>query len=58
MDENAVGVTVIGALAPFEAAFRAELARVGYTASSTRGAVRAMARLSGWLEESGCRRAR
>src|SRR3990172_10410581 len=40
-----------GPLAPLEAAFRVELARTGYTASSTRGAVAAMARLSRWLKE-------
>jgi len=41
---------VSGPLAAFEAAFRAELARAGYTPSSARGAVAAMARLSRWLE--------
>lgn len=44
---------VSGPLAPFEAAFRLELARAGYTASSMRGAVGAMARLSRWLGERG-----
>lgn len=37
-------------MAPFEAAFRVELARAGYTRSSIRGAVAAMAALSGWLQ--------
>lgn len=41
---------VTGPLAPFEMAFRAELARVGYTSRSARDLVRSMARLSGWLE--------
>lgn len=37
-------------MAPFETAFRVDLARLGYTPSSTRGAVAAMAGLSRWLE--------
>src|SRR5689334_5689528 len=41
---------VSGPLAPFEAAFRVELTRAGYTRSSIRGAVAAMAGLSRWLE--------
>jgi integrase/recombinase XerD len=47
---SSVRSVVSGPLALFEAAFRAELARVGYTPSSARGAVAAMARLSRWLE--------
>ena len=50
MNGSSVRSVVSGPLAPFEAAFRAELARVGYTPSSVRGAVAAMARLSRWLE--------
>ena len=41
---------VTGPLAPFEMAFRAELARVGYTSRSTGDLVRSLAGLSGWLE--------
>lgn len=41
---------VTGPLAAFEAEFRAELARVGYTARSVRDLVQAMARVSRWLE--------
>jgi integrase/recombinase XerD len=48
--DGSVRHAVSGPLAPFEAAFRVELARVGYTSSSIRGAVGAMARLSRWLE--------
>jgi site-specific recombinase XerC len=48
---RSVRQAVGGPLAPFEAAFRVELARVGYGPSSIRAAVRAMARLSGWLED-------
>jgi integrase/recombinase XerD len=48
---RSVRQAVSGPLAPFEDAFRIELARLGYTPSSIRGAVRAMARLSGWLED-------
>jgi len=44
---------VTGPLAQFEVGFRAELERMGYTARSTGGLVRVMARLSGWLEEAG-----
>lgn len=40
-------------MAPFEAAFRVELARVGYAPSSIDAAVRAMARLDAWLVERG-----
>jgi|SRR5215207_556508 len=47
---GSVRAAVSGPLAPFEAAFRVELARAGYTRSSIRGAVAAMAALSGWLE--------
>jgi hypothetical protein len=43
---------VSGPLAPFEAAFRVELARLGYRPSSIRDLVRAMARLSKWLEDA------
>jgi hypothetical protein len=42
---GSVRQAVSGPLAPFEAEFRVELARVGYT-SSIRGVVGAMARLS------------
>jgi integrase/recombinase XerD len=48
---GSVRQAVSGPLAPFEAAFRVELARMGYASSSIRGAVRAMARLSRWLED-------
>jgi site-specific recombinase XerD len=52
MDRSeAVRSTVSGPLAPFEAGFRAQLARAGYTPASIRGAVAAMARLSEWLED-------
>jgi integrase/recombinase XerD len=44
-----VGGVVAGPLAPYEAALRADLAQAGYAASSITDAVRAMARLSGWL---------
>jgi integrase/recombinase XerD len=47
---GSVRAAVSGPLAPFEAAFRVELARAGYTRSSIRGAVAAMAALSRWLE--------
>jgi integrase/recombinase XerD len=47
---GSVRAAVIGPLAPFETAFRVDLARLGYTPSSTRGAVAAMAGLSRWLE--------
>jgi len=57
---ESVRLAVTGPLASFEAGFRAELARAGYAPRSARGLARAMARLSGWLEESGLliRRAR
>jgi site-specific recombinase XerD len=48
---GSVRSTVTGPLAAFEAQFRAELARVGYTSSSMRGAVGAMAGLGRWLED-------
>jgi hypothetical protein len=48
--DGSVRPRVSGPLARFEAAFRAELARAGYTPSSARGAVAAMAQLSRWLE--------
>ena len=51
--DGSVRQAVSGPLAPFEAAFRVELARVGYTSSSIRGAVGAMVRLSRWLEDRG-----
>jgi integrase/recombinase XerD len=44
---------VDGPLAPYEVALRAQLARAGYAESSVRDVVRAMARLSGWLERTG-----
>jgi site-specific recombinase XerD len=47
---GSVRAAVSGPLAPFEAAFRVELARAGYTRSSIRGVVAAMAALSRWLE--------
>jgi integrase/recombinase XerD len=47
---GSVRAAVSGPLAPFEAAFRVELTRAGYTRSSIRGAVAAMAALSRWLE--------
>ena len=47
---GSVRAAVSGPLARFEAAFRVELARAGYTRSSIRGAVAAMAALSRWLE--------
>ena len=50
---ESVRLAVTGPLASFEAGFRAELARAGYAPRSARGLARAMARLSGWLEESG-----
>jgi integrase/recombinase XerD len=43
---------VDGPLAPYEVALRAQLARAGYAESSVRDVVRAMARLSGWLERA------
>lgn len=48
-----VGGVVAGPLASYEAALRAELAQAGYAASSITDAVRAMARLSGWLHAVG-----
>lgn len=48
--DGSVRPRVSGPLVRFEAAFRAELARAGYTPSSVRGAVAAMAQLSRWLE--------
>jgi site-specific recombinase XerD len=48
---EAVRATVSGPLAPFEAGFRARLARAGYTPASIRGAVAAMGRLSERLED-------
>ncbi len=48
-----VGGVVAGPLAPYEAALRAELAQAGYAASSVADALRAMARLSGWLHATG-----
>jgi hypothetical protein len=48
--DGSVRSVVSGPLAPFEAAFRTELARVGYTPSAARGAVAAMGRLSRWRE--------
>jgi integrase/recombinase XerD len=47
---GSVRTAVSGPLAPFEIALRVELARAGYTRSSVRGAVSAMAGLSRWLE--------
>src|SRR5438045_943323 len=47
---GSVRLMVTGPLAPFEAAFRVELARVGYTSRSARDLVQSMARLSRWLE--------
>jgi integrase/recombinase XerD len=47
---GSVRAAVSGPLARFEATFRVELARAGYTRSSIRGAVAAMAGLSRWLE--------
>jgi site-specific recombinase XerD len=44
---------VVGPLAPYEAGLRAELAQAGYAASSVADVVRAMARLSGWLQATG-----
>lgn len=44
---------VSGPLAPYQAALRAELARTGYADSSARDVVRAMSRLSVWLEGNG-----
>lgn len=49
--DGSVRRAVSGPLAPFGAAFGVELARVGYTSSSIRGAVGAMARLSRWMED-------
>ncbi len=48
-----VGGGVAGPLAPYEVALRADLAQAGYAASSVADAVRAMARLSGWLQATG-----
>jgi integrase/recombinase XerD len=48
-----VGGVVAGPLAPYEAGLRADLAQAGYAASSVADAVRAMARLSGWLHATG-----
>jgi integrase/recombinase XerD len=45
------GRVVSGPLAPFEAEFRAGLARVGYASRSVRDLVRVMARVSRWLEQ-------
>jgi len=48
-----VAGVVAGPLAPYEAVLRADLAQAGYAASSITDAVRAMARLSGWLHATG-----
>jgi integrase len=46
-------VVMTGPLAPFEAAYRAELRRRGYTPRSAVNELRQVARLSRWLEASG-----
>jgi site-specific recombinase XerD len=46
-------VVVCGPLGEHVAGLRAELTRTGYTESSSRDIVRAMARLSSWLEDNG-----
>ncbi len=48
---GSVRPTVTGPLAPFEAEFRAELARVGYASRSARDLAQAMSRVSRWLED-------
>ncbi len=50
---GSVRLTVTGPLAPYEAALRAELTRVGYAPLSVAGVVRAMARLSDWMRYHG-----
>jgi integrase/recombinase XerD len=50
---GSVRLTVTGPLAPYEAALRVELTRVGYAPVSVIGVVRAMARLSDWMRHRG-----
>lgn len=47
------GVVMTGPLAPYEAAYRQELRRRGYTPRSAVNEVRQVARLSRWLEANG-----
>ena len=50
MDADGRGVPVVaGPVAGYEAAFRAQLCRSGYTPLSARDLMRAMARASCWL---------
>jgi hypothetical protein len=54
MNADGRGVPVVaGPLAGYEAAFRAHLSRSGYTPLSARDLMRAMARVSRWLEDRG-----
>lgn len=53
MDSLRTARVVSGPLAPFEAGFRAELQRTGYTPSSQRTVVAAMAQLSAWMRRAG-----
>ncbi len=50
---GSVRLTVTGPMAPYEAALRAELTRVGYAPLSVAGVVRVMARLSDWMQLHG-----
>jgi site-specific recombinase XerD len=51
---GSVRLVVSGPLAPWEAEFRADLARTGYTPRSMRDLVYSMARASLWLQRCGC----
>jgi site-specific recombinase XerD len=51
---RSAGQVVRGPLAPFEAEFRVDLARVGYTSRSVRDLVYGMAGVSRWLEQRAC----
>jgi len=54
MNADGRGVPVVaGPLAGYEAAFRAHLSRSGYMPRSAGDVLRAMARVSGWLEDRG-----
>ena len=53
IDDGLAPVVVTGPLARYEAAFRAHLVESGYAPRSARDLVRAMGRVSCWLEERG-----
>jgi integrase/recombinase XerD len=53
-ESGSVRLVVRGPLAPWEAEFRADLARMGYTSRSVRDLVYVMAGASLWLQRRGC----